>query len=280
MTYAIYTPLELQQSSVIEDNLLAYFTYFCRSPQSRLQRATDVVQFSNNINYPHYLFNIVLHSKFTSPHHAFNHIDRILKEAQADRRPLFWYVEPSTEPVNLGYYLELHNFIHVLGSPGMAIDLADLEEDFPTPVDFTVERVKNIKQLRQFVDVLATNAKMPEAVAQKWFEFEVSLGFDRYLPRQRYLGYWRDEPVATSCLFSGAGVAGLYHVAILPQARGLGIGPAMSLVPMQDAHWLGHHVGVLISTPQGEDLYHRLGFRSINEFNLYMWSNQHPEAAD
>jgi GNAT superfamily N-acetyltransferase len=279
MTYATYTPLELKQSSVIEDNLLAYFAYFCRAPQSSLHRAAETVQFSNNISYPHYLFNLVLQSKFTSPPQAFIHIDRILKEAQAGGMPVFWYVEPSTEPVNLGYYLELHNFTHLLRSPGMAIDLADLVEDFPTPADVRIERVKNIKQLRQFVDVLAAKAKMPESVSQQWFEFEVSLGFDYYLPRQRYLGYWRDEPVATSCLFSGAGVAGLYHVAVLPQARGLGIGPVMSLVPMQDARWLGHRVGVLISTPQDENTHRRLGFQPINEFNLYMWSNEHPEAS-
>ena len=76
-----------------------------------------------------------------------------------------------------------------------------------------------------------------QRVRRSWevplYELFARLGLD--LPLRYTLALADDRPVATSSLFLGAGVAGVQFVATLPEARGRGIGSAMTVVPLRDA---------------------------------------------
>jgi predicted acetyltransferase len=69
--------------------------------------------------------------------------------------------------------------------------------------------------------------------------------------------------VATSILFNGAGVVGIYGVGTIPQARHRGVGAAMTLESLLDAHQQGYHFAVLFSSRMGYSVYKRLGFREV-----------------
>lgn len=58
---------------------------------------------------------------------------------------------------------EAHAFINGL----LKLNLTDLNEDLPFPPDFTVNRMENPDQLREFVTVLARNSNIPPAIADK-----------------------------------------------------------------------------------------------------------------
>src|SRR6185503_10854255 len=101
------------------------------------------------------------------------------------------------------------------------------------------------------------------------FDLWMQLGLD--LPIRNYLGYLNGGPVATSTVFYGGGVAGIYCVATLPEARGKGIGAAITLKPLLDAREMGYRVGVLQSSEMGFNIYQRLGFRHLCQIeNFYM----------
>lgn len=87
-----------------------------------------------------------------------------------------------------------------------------------------------------------------------------------------YLGKLDGEPVATSLLFLGGGVAGIYNVATLPEARRQGIGSALTMIPLLEARRQGYRIGILQTTPTGLNLYRRLGFREYCLFSAYFWS--------
>lgn len=269
-----YIPTSLALGTTIEQNLAARFAYFSQAPQTRFYLEPEMIYFTTNIAYPNLHFNVVFQTRFSTVESTYAGIGHILKQAQARHVPMFWITGPSAQPANLGYYLELHGLSHIIRGQGMTIDLDHLNRNLSTPAGLTIERVKSLEQLQQFVTVLATNFEMPESIIPAWFELEASLGFKQRLPYQRYLGYWHGEPVATSTLFAGAGVAGLYYVATLPQARGQGIGAAISLAAMQDAQRLGYQTGALIAMPKAENIYRRLGFQPTTEFNFYLWPGE------
>lgn len=273
----VYTPtltIDPKLATKIEENLLASLACRSRARQTRLYYGQEIIQFSTKVPHPSPYFNLVLQANFTTPESAYHHIRCLQSKAQARNAPLFWLVGPSTRPLGLGKYLEIHHFNHHTRCSGMVIDLDDLNEESIAPSGLTIEPVRTPKQLRQFVTVRATNAQMPKAVAQAWFEHEASLGLDHELPRQRYLGLWHGEPVATCATFSGTGVVGLYDLTILPQAKGWSIGRSVSLAALRKARQFGQHYGVSIATPVEKNMYRRLGFQAVNEFNLYLWSGQ------
>lgn len=272
MLYPVPSHLEQSSITTVQANLMARFSYLSQAPQAELVVEPEYTWFKTNIHYPYFHFNLVLESNLTTPESAYTHIQHVTNDARRRNTSLYWVVTPATYPTDLGYYLQIYRFQHLMTCTGMTLELTYLNEDISTPADLLIERVTTLTQLEQFVNVLAENSKMPAPVAQEWLDWEISLGFDMLLPRQRYLAYWQGWPVATCTTLSGAGVVGLYYVATLPQERGQDIGAAICLTALRQARRVGHQRAVLTSTPLGLNIYRQLGFQPVGEFNLYHWS--------
>ena len=84
-----------------------------------------------------------------------------------------------------------------------------------------------------------------------------------------YVATLDGRPVATSQLFVGAGVAGIYNVTCLPEARGQGIGRAITLAPLLEARRQGYATSILQASDLGYPVYRRLGFRDYGRLNAY-----------
>ena len=108
---------------------------------------------------------------------------------------------------------------------------------------------------------------MPETSIESGTDLFAGLGFE--LPLRSYLGVLDGKPVATSQLFLGVGVAGIYVVATLPEARRQGIGSALTLAPLLDARAMGFRIGILHASPMGLSMYRRLGFQEYCRMGHY-----------
>jgi GNAT superfamily N-acetyltransferase len=106
-------------------------------------------------------------------------------------------------------------------------------------------------------------ALLLELVSKHAFKGDPSVRF--------YIGRLEDKPVATSLLYLGGGVAGIYNVATLPEFRHQGIGSALTVAPLLQARTWGYRIGTLQSTPMGLHLYRQLGFREYCTFQAYFW---------
>jgi hypothetical protein len=163
-----------------------------------------------------------------------DHVDAIIESILVHFRSrgvtkVSWWTEPGAQPADLGARLVGHDLTYRDGAPGMAVDLLVLNEDLPTPNGPTIEAVRDKEALRKWADASMSGFGLPETVVEPGFDLFAGLGFD--LPLRNYVGILNGEPVATSELLLGAGVAGIYAVATIPDARRQGIGAAMTLPP-------------------------------------------------
>jgi GNAT superfamily N-acetyltransferase len=154
----------------------------------------------------------------------------------------------------------------------MALNLLNLSTDRSIPTGLTVEVVSNIDTLKEWIGIgEAAYGGDSNSIDPDYIAFEANLGMEPHLPYRRYLGRLHGIPVAAASLFLGAGVAGLYSVATLPEVRGQGIGTELSLSPLLDAQAMGYNVAVLESSPLGQKIYLQLGFREYCRVRSYLW---------
>lgn len=177
-----------------------------------------------------------------------------------------WWLAPSLDPGAWSQHLLPHGFQYDDHTPGMAIDLADLP---PLGQQPTIQVVEDRETLDTWTRVLVRGFEMPEETAGAFLAIMERVGLG--LPIRHYLGPVDGEPVGTSSLFLGAGVAGIYNVATLPAARGHGVGSAMTLVPLIEAREMGYRAGVLQSSKMGYGLYQRLGFQKRCQIDHFYW---------
>ena len=160
----------------------------------------------------------------------------------------------------------------------MAARLRDLPSltSLPLPADLTIEEVSNMASAHEWVDVSTLVYRGAEhPVLPEEYAIEERMGFGARLPNRRWVARLGGVTVGTSSIFLGAGVAGLYNVTTLPEARGQGIGAAVTLAALAAARDAGYHVAVLQASPMGFPVYARLGFREVCRIQSYVWE---PEA--
>jgi ribosomal protein S18 acetylase RimI-like enzyme len=204
-------------------------------------------------------------------------IDQVLARYRAHGDPpMTWVVSPSTRPPDLGSYLEARGFTCAFrGVPGMALDLRALMEPRTSPATLSIERVGDLQTLRRWLHPVAASFDFDGALISAHLAMFASQGFglvatsSPHVPWQLFVGLDKGKPVAASRLFCAAGVAGIYHVATVPEARGQGLGTAMTMAAIRAGRDLGYRVGILTASGEGYSIYRRLGFRKVTQADIY-----------
>ena len=253
----------------LETNMFEFYMAWGRSPRGELHQGPDLIQVITGL--PVALLNGVFDAQLTAQT-ADAAIEAAVARAAPHNVPMNWFVGPSSRPPELGTYLERHGFAPRSGLPGMAADLMALKEDRSPPTDLVIERVNDVEMLATWARTVWTGTGFPEEGREAFVELVSSVGIVPDTSRLRYLGYRRGAPVATSAMILQDGVAGIYAVATLPEARRQGLGTALTLAPLRDALDMGYRVGTLQASSMGCSVYRRLGFRQVCEFGVYAWA--------
>lgn len=135
------------------------------------------------------------------------------------------------------------------------------------PVGLDVRRVQSAEDLTLFERVLIEGYPVPDMdpTASPTLFDAGYLGEHAHL----YLGWLEGEPVATSAAHVAAGVNQVEFVATLPDARGRGIGGAMTYAASVSEP---DNPAVLIASDDGRDVYESLGYLSISRWTIWMQS--------
>jgi GNAT superfamily N-acetyltransferase len=213
------------------------------------------------------MLNRVMHTSLR-PVEADQAIGEVKQYYESDRLPFTWQVDPWDKPRDLAKKLEGAGFVRE-ETPGMAVTIDEMVEPVK-PDGFSYSRVDSPEKLDAYARLMVKAYGMPEHTWD-WFvgglkHIGVVDGF------RSYIGYLDGKPVATSSILYSDGVAGLYNVATLPEARGRGIGGIISYVPFIDASERGYRFGVLHSTRMGYNVYKRIGFEEICKLIRYQWN--------
>jgi len=182
-----------------------------------------------------------------------------------------WHVGPSMRPADLGRRLLRHGFELAEDEIGMAIDLSAMPHRVPAPARLSITRVRDNAALTLWATTLARGFGEGQREASWVGATYARIGLGDDVPWRHYLGTLDGEPVATTSLFFGAGVAGIYFVLTVAGARRQGIGAAITLSALQKARSMGFRTGVLQASAMGEPVYRRLGFREHCRIGIYEW---------
>ncbi len=256
-------------AAAIEANLFAYPRYLSSSPSVEVYDSRELTYFISGV--PHPGMNGIVHTQLR-PENADDAIDETLGHFKSRQVPFAWWVDSATQPPDLPRRLEAHGLAYHEDLPGMAIDLLALKEDSTPPAGLTIQTVGDEDALAQWVSAVVIGFGMPASGEDTCFDLFASVGFD--LPLRNYLGLLGRKPVAASQLFLATGVAGIYFVATVPEARRQGIGAAMTLAPLREALAMGYRIGTLQSSEVGLGVYRRLGFEEYCRFSCGVWMGE------
>jgi len=253
----------------IAGNLHAWYGCLRHWPRAEIHDIPELLWGVTDV--PYALFNMALRARL-APENADAAIERVIRQCQARHLPLLWGIGPNDRPQDLSERLLAHGFKRTGGPVGMAADLQALNDNLTAPPDMSIQPARDEAAVRTHAAIVAQVFDMPDFMIDAYVDFIRTLGFTTVRPLRHYLGLLAGEPVATATLFLGAGVAGIYSVATLPEARGRGIGTAMTLTPLLEARAEGYRIGILHATKMGFPVYQRMGFREYCQIDHYLWT--------
>lgn len=268
-------------SGANQANMARWFALVCEWSRGEVADGLEIVRALTG--FPLAPFNGVMRTRLpaeSTPDEIDARIQATIAYFQSRSQPFIWTIWPGTSPATLAARLLAHGFHPAGHEPAMAVDLAMLPDAVSTPPDLTIEHVHGQPKVDEHFKTLCRGFGFPDNMAAAvlgWAsEIEAhAFGGEPDCAYTLYTAYLDGRPVATAELLLAAGVAGIYGVATLPEARRRGIGAAVTLAPLLRARALGYHAGILQASTKGFPVYERLGFRQTCAFAEFIWAPTH-----
>lgn len=261
-------------ASAIKANPRSWSEVLDAAPGIETVRLGGVVGHVSRVKFG--LFNAVFFPEFEQGVDVDAVVDGFLDLARDRDVPMIWWLDPNAGPIGLESQLVRRGFRLSGEVPGVAADLASLEEE-PLPAGVEIKTATE-GLLPVWGRVCQQSFGFPACEAgplADWMRPSLTPGS----PARIYLAFLHGEPVATSAVLDAAGVAGLYLIGTLSTARRRGIGRAITLRPLLEARARGFRAGTLQASASGLSVYQRLGFEQYTVTREYVWEPDFPSAA-
>jgi ribosomal protein S18 acetylase RimI-like enzyme len=253
----------------IENNLLTWMLLFGEIWEVREDDPPGVKRSISDI--PMSLFNSIMDTQL-KPEDVEATIQYIITDAARRNVPVLWWVGPSTRPADLASHLLDSGFVVDEDGPGMAVSLVDLKANMPSPTGLSIQPAMDEAAWLDWCRTMAAGFEIPEVrvdfAVESWRYLLSCLNPETSVA---YVAYLDGKPVATSMLQLGGGVAGIYSVATIPEARRKGVGTQVTLYPLLEARSKGYRVGVIEASDMGNSVYKSLGFQEYCRVSSYVW---------
>lgn len=221
-------------------------------------------------NHPDVFYNSVYEARF-SPNNADKRVEEVMSLfSSRGKLPMTWYLTPACQPKNLSGVLESRGFKRVFRSPGMFLDLDTFNRTTTHNNLHKIIQVSNVEQLSQWLIPGKDSFDLSDSILEAYFELFKDKGFEYQLPWKLFVGMVNGIPTTCVRLFCTNEIAGIFHVATIPSARGNGYGTEITLAALAVAKNLGFKLVVLASSSSWYNVYRRLGFQDCCFCDVYI----------
>ena len=258
----------------IEDAFVAQWSHFGRWPGGELREDRGVLWTETPIR--HLPYNAVLRTRLVT-----DDVDAVLGAIIARYRErdvaFMWLDHPTASPKDLGRRLRELGLAPVEAARGMSLDLEDWA---PEPSTVRVAEVVGTEDLAAYADLIMRYWEIPPADQELVREVNRHWSGER-APGHRYLAFDDDgTPIGKGYLSLAGppGVAAIFGMSVLPEARGRGVGGAITTTMVSRAKEAGCERVVLHSSEAAVGLYRRAGFAERCRLTVYatspLWSDK------
>ena len=251
------------------EHFRAYELYCARVPNGEVHETPELAWGISGVFSPY--MNSVVRTQLKLETNVDEVIDNVISHAKRRSVPIGWFLLPETRPSDLSIKLEAHGFTYDEDTPGMSVDLELLPNQPLERDNLRIVEVLDRSTLEQWINTWGDSYDASDIKRQSRFDFRVRQGLDSKSDYRSYLAYLNDQPVATSELFLGAGVAAIVWVGTVPSARRQGLGATITLAPLLEARRLGYRIGSLTASQLGFPVYQQLGFKEYCRIPVYYW---------
>ena len=240
----------------IEDAFAAQWSVFGRWPKGELRDKRGILWFETPI--AHLPYNGVIRTRIDGEADAA--IDDVIRGFRERGVEFFWLVHPSAQPADLGERLEAAGVPAVETATGMSLELESWKPA-PLPPAVTYREVLDEDDLLAYHRLTVLYWELPEADAAAVEELQRALAPGR-TPGHRYLALVDEVAMGKGYLSLAGppGVASLYGMSVLPEARGRGVAGGLTTVLLGRARDAGCSRAVLHSSEMAVGVYRRAGF--------------------
>ena len=261
----------------IEDALVTQWSHFGRWPKGELHEADGLVWFETPIK--HLPYNGVVRTRLDESAAPDRVIAAVMERFRARGADCFWAVHPSATPSDLARRLTMHSLRPVEQMTCMSLELADWETP-PLPGGVTFEEVIDDAGLERYTNLTLRYWEIPDAERELVAEVH---GYWRpgRTPGHRYLALLDGEAIGKGyvSLAGPPGVASIYGMSVLPQARGRGVAGGLTTTLLQRAKGHGCSRAVLHATDMAVGVYLRAGFLERCTIEVFatasLWEDGH-----
>ncbi|NHJ31997.1 MAG: GNAT family N-acetyltransferase [Asgard group archaeon] len=249
-------------SVVIEENRVEVYRNLWTRFNATIKKTEEYSLYTTEIKAS--ILNGVIDTKIEESN-IFNIIDEIVSHFKEKQLPFVWLTSELTTPRNLAENLEKKDFT-IARNPGMALNLNRIKKLNSSLPNLEVFKVTDLTSAKKFAMVSekvyglseeGSMAELKSSINDELFNF--------------YLALIDGKPVGISGVYYYCGVAGIYMVGVLEEARGKGIGTTITYAPIYDAKELGYEWAVLYSSELGFNVYKRMGFEQYNTSEVCTW---------
>jgi GNAT superfamily N-acetyltransferase len=248
-----------------ERNIENLYALLAQAPGIDYYESAQMIRIRTGV--PHPFVNTVLRLRLNSDD-AETVIASTLEYFDSHKLPVSWMLNGSSFPLDLDNRLQ-HRGIHIVAEmPGMSIDLATLIEPMDLPFGLEIRAITHVDKvgITDWAATSSTGSGIPIEVMEVFLPL-----FEIYNDGSiaAFTAYLDGKPVGTSLLYLDDECAGIYCVAVLPEARRQGIGAAITTHALRAARDCGYCVGTLQASKMGLPVYERLGFKAHGRFTVH-----------